>query len=148
MWDVPGYYILICPMSDYEEYHDTMFQVFIDNTTTNDQFIDFNDQLTAEITTTVINNMNMVCAASSAYASAMTAMTFDMVESNMNYGTYSSDRFSDYIFDQNDYTLSDGSSVQISTQYDYVYQGDNGVVYYSDSAFDVPPVGATQLYPN
>ena len=148
VWDVPGYYILICPMSDYEEYHDTMFQVFIDNTTTNDQFIDFNDQLTAEITTTVINNMNMVCAASSAYASAMTAMTFDMVESNMNYGTYSSDRFSDYIFDQNDYTLSDGSSVQISTQYDYVYQGDNCVVYYSDSAFDVPPVGATQLYPN
>ena len=146
--DVPGYYILICPMADYEEYHDTMFQVFIDNTTTNDQFVSCNEQLTAEITNTVINNMNMVCAASSAYASAMTAMTFDMVESNMNYGTYSSDRFSDYIFDQNDYTLSDGTSVQISTQYDYVYQGDNGVVYYSDSAFDVPPVGATQLYPN
>lgn len=148
VWDVPGYYILICPMADYEEYHDTMFQVFIDNTTTNDQFVSCNEQLTAEITNTVINNMNMVCAASSAYASAMTAMTFDMVESNMNYGTYSSDRFSDYIFDQNDYTLSDGTSVQISTQYDYVYQGDNGVVYYSDSAFDVPPVGATQLYPN
>ena len=89
----------------------------------------------------------MQCAASSAYAAAMTAMTFASVESNMNYGTYSSDQFSDYIFDQNDYTLSDGSSVQISTSYDYVYEGDNGVVYYSNSAF-TQPGGSTQLYPN
>ena len=134
-------------MADYQEYHDSMFQIFIDNTKTNDQFFACNEQLTNEITTTVINNMNMMCAASSAYASAMTAMTFDMVESNMNYGTYSSDRFSDYIFDQNDYTLSDGTSVQISTGYDYVWEGDGGTVYYSTSAFDQPG-GTTQLYPN
>jgi len=147
VWDVPGYYVLICPMADYQEYHDGMFQVFLENTKTNDQFIAFNEQLTSEITATVINNMNMVCAASSAYASAMTAMTFDMVESNMNTGTYSSDRFSDYIFDQNEYTLSDGSSVHISTAYDYVYEGTDGCVYFSDSAF-AEPGGATLLYPN
>ena len=146
-WDIPGYYIMVCPMSDYEENHDNIFQVFIDNTKVNDEFVDFNEAIAREISSDVINNWNMQCAASSAYAAAMTAMTFASVESNMNYGTYSSDQFSDYIFDQNDYTLSDGSSVQISTSYDYVYEGDNGVVYYSNSAF-AEPGGATQLYPN
>ena len=146
-WDIPGYYVMVCPMSDYEENHDNIFQVFIDNTKVNDEFVDFNEALAGEISSDVINNWNMQCAASSAYAAAMTAMTFASVESNMNYGTYSSDQFSDYIFDQNDYTLSDGSNVQISTSYDYVYEGDNGVVYYSNSAF-AEPGGATQLYPN
>lgn len=146
-WDIPGYYVMVCPMSDYEENHDNIFQVFIDNTKVNDEFVDFNEAIAGEIASDVINNWNMQCAASSAYAAAMTAMTFASVESNMNYGTYSSDQFSDYIFDQNDYTLSDGSSVQISTSYDYVYEGDNGVVYYSNSAF-AEPGGATQLYPN
>lgn len=146
-WEIPGYYVLVCPMSDYDEYHDNHFQMFIDNTKVNDEFLAFNESLAADIADTVISNWNMQCAASSAYASAMTAMTFASVESQMNYGTYSSDRFSDYIFDQNDYTLSDGTSVQISTSYDYVYEGDNGVVYYSNSAFDQPG-GSTQLYPN
>ena len=52
--------------------------------------------------------------------------------------TYDDERFTDYIFDQNDYTLSDGSHVKVSTAYDYVYEGDNGVVYFSDSAFPQP----------
>ena len=146
-WYIPGYYIMVCPMSDYEENHDNIFQVFIDNTKVNDEFVDFNEAIAREISSDVINNWNMQCAASSAYAAAMQAMTFASVESNMNYGSYSSDQFSDYIFDQNDYTLSDGSSVQISTSYDYVYEGDNGVVYYSNSAF-TQPGGSTQLYPN
>ena len=134
-------------MDEYRQNHDTIFQMFIDNTNVNDQFIDANDAIATEIMTTVINNWNMQCAASSAYAQAMTAMTFASVESAMSADNYSSDRFSDYIFDQNDYTLSDGSSVQISTAYDYVYEGSNGVVYYSNSAFDQPG-GSTQLYPN
>ena len=60
---------------------------------------------------------------------------------------YDDERFTDYLFDQNDYTLSDGSHVKVPTDYDYVYEGDGGVVYYSDSAFSQPG-GTTQLYPN
>ena len=60
---------------------------------------------------------------------------------------YSEERFSDYIFDQNDYTLSDGSHVKVPTNYEYVWEGDNGMVYYSDSAF-AQPGGSTQLTPN
>jgi len=53
----------------------------------------------------------------------------------------------DYIFDQNDYTLSDGSHVKVSAAYDYVYEGENGAAYYSDSAF-AEPGGSIRLYPN
>ena len=60
---------------------------------------------------------------------------------------YNEERFSDYMFDQNDYTLSDGSHVKVSTAYDYVWTGSDGNVYYSNSALDMPS-GATQLYPN
>lgn len=147
IWDVPGYYILSCPMSIYENTRDNAFKIFTENTVVNDEFQDFNDQLTEQIRDSVISNMNMQVAASSAYMEAMTNLTFSMVENQMSYGSYSSDRFSDYIFDQNDYTLSDGTSVKISTSYDYVYEGDNGTVYYSNSAFDEPG-GATRLYPN
>ena len=59
---------------------------------------------------------------------------------------YNEERFSDYMFDQNDYTLSDGSHVKVSTAYDYVWEGSGGTVYYSDSAFDMP-YGAVQLSP-
>ncbi len=57
------------------------------------------------------------------------------------------DQFSDYIFDQNDYTLSNGDHVKVPDSYDYVYEGDDGNVYVSDSSFDQPG-GSTQLYPN
>jgi len=134
-------------MSEYQENHDNIFQMFLDNTQVNDQFVDANIDIADSIASDVIANWNMQCAASAAYAQAMTAMTFASVESAMAADNYSSDRFSDYIFDQNNYTLSDGSSVQISTSYDYVYEGDNGVVYYSNSAFDQPG-GSTQLYPD
>ena len=58
-----------------------------------------------------------------------------------------SDRFSDYIFDRNEYTTSEGYSVSISTGYDYVWEGSGGTVWYSDSALDVPS-GATLLTPS
>ena len=147
LWDVPGYYMLVSPMDRYEELYSTLFQTFVENTVVNDQYKDLVDQLNYQIRDDVIRAMNMKVAASSAYMASMTALTFSMVDSQLSGPTYSSDRFSDYIFDQNDYTLSDGTSVKISTGYDYVYQGDNGVVYYSDSAFAAPG-GATQLYPN
>ncbi|MDO4459711.1 MAG: hypothetical protein Q4C42_06480 [Clostridia bacterium] len=146
-WFIPAYYILWCPLKDYQEIHDNEFMIFAENTRVNDEMIALNDKITYQIRDTVINEMNMMCAASMAYAEAMTALTFEMVESSMSYGTYSSDSFSDYLFDQNDYTLSDGSSVKVSTGYDYVWEGSNGTIYYGNSLLDEPG-GATLLYPN
>lgn len=150
IWDVPCYYMLWCPKDEYTKIHDGVFNAFVQNTSVNDEFIANNEKLSAEIADQVMNAMNMEVARSSAYMAAMTALTFSMVESNMNsgsYGSYSGSRFSDYMFDRNEYTLSDGSSVSVSTAYDYVWEGSNGSVYYSNSLFDAPG-GATQLYPN
>ena len=60
---------------------------------------------------------------------------------------YDEDRITDYIFDQNDYTLEDGTHVKVSTGYSYVWEGDNGNVYASNSLSDQPG-GSRQLYPN
>ncbi len=143
LWEVPAYYMMFCPAEDYQRIHDGAFRAFVENTTVNDEFRDINDQLNYSIRDTVIANMNMVTAASMAYAQAMDSLTTSMVESSL--GSYNSDRFTDYMFDQNDYTLSDGSHVKVSTAYDYVYEGDYGTVYYSNSAFGEP---GTRLYPN
>lgn len=151
IWQVPCYYILWTPIENYQRIHDGDFQIFVENTSVNDEMRDLNDKLTEKIAADVIANMNMVVAASSAYMTAMTDLTFSMVESNMSSGSYtgsySSDRFSDYLFDQNDYTLSDGSSVKVSSSYNYVWEGSNGTVYYGNSLSDAPG-GTTQLYPN
>ena len=148
IWDVPCYYAMVCPLSEYDRVHSTVFPVFAENTAVSDKFIELQDQLTEQIRDDTIAKWNMAVAASNAYAAAMNALTTASVESYLNSSSYSSvDRFSDYIFDQNDYTTSDGYNVKISTGYDYVWDGGNGTVYYSSSSFDMP-YGATQLYPN
>ena len=70
-----------------------------------------------------------------------------MKEETARGNDYDDERVTDYIFDQNDYTLEDGSHVKVSTGYSYVWEGDNGNVYASNSLFDQPG-GSTQLYPN
>ena len=146
-WDSPEYYYLSCPLSDYERIHATDFQVFIANTTYNDTFTKLQEKLSAEIENDIRRGWARDIAASNAYVSAMNALMSQSVNNYLSSSNYSaSSRFSDYIFDQNEYTTSDGYSCSISTAYDYVWEGDNGTVYYSNSAFDMPS-GANQLSP-
>ncbi len=146
IWEIPYYFALICPLDRFDEIHDTDYRIFRENTGTNNEFQTFSEQLTDEIRETVIRNWNMRVAASMAYAQAMTQLTFSMVEGTLG-GSYSnSDRFSDYIFDQNDYTTLEGDHVKVSTSYDYVYQSGSSV-YFTNDALSIP-VNATMLTPN
>ncbi len=146
IWEAPYYFAMICPEAMYQEVHDNDFRIFRENTGTNDEFIALNEKLTEKIKDEVIANWNMVCAASMAYMETMTALTFSMVEGTLG-GSYSNaDRFSDYIFDQNDYTTLDGDHVKVSTSYDYVYQSGSSV-YFTNDALSIP-AGATMLDPN
>ncbi len=146
IWEIPYYYALICPMDRFEEIHDTDYMIFRENTGVNDEFRDFSNALDDQIRDTVIRNWNMRVAASMAYAQAMTQLTFSMVESSLG-GSYTyADRFSDYIFDQNDYTTEEGAHVKVSTSYDYVYQS-GGSVYFTNDALSIP-AGANLLTPN
>lgn len=59
-------------------------------------------------------------------------------------GTFYEDRFSDYMFDQNEYITSDGKPFKVPTSYDYVYETADGEIFVSNSAEQ--PAGSTRLY--
>ena len=69
----------------------------------------------------------------------------DILSDGDSYTT--TEAFTDYIYDQNDYTTSSGDHVKVPTRYDYVYEDSNGNIYYSDSVSD-EPAGSKRLYPN
>ena len=137
-WNVPFTYVMICPVADWGTYGPAFMQ-FMDNTSVTDEFKAANDKLANELIAIVTGRPDLTSGRS---------LSEDVMRSETASGdSYGSDRYTDYLFDQNDYTLSDGTHVKVSTAYDYVYQGDNFNVYYSDSAF-AQPGGSMQLYPN
>ena len=139
-WDSPGCYFMLTPEEEFETNKD-IFNQFGSNTTVSDQF-----------TKALANVRNQITQSGSQNYSSMSDITGEcqssMSSSMGSEDTYTTtDQFSDYIFDQNDYTLSNGDHVKVPTSYDYVYEGTDGNVYVSDSSFDQPG-GSTQLYPN
>ena len=135
VWSPLCTYVLACPADELETMFPA-FEAFVENTTTSDQFNKANSRLADELRQIVVD-ARMEMGQSYSYS-----VLRDSVSSG---DTYRDDRFSDYIFDQNDYTLSDGTHVKISTSYGYVYEGDNHEVYFTDSAF---PEAGTRLNPN
>jgi|GEM_PF-4197480 len=137
LWDAPYVYSMLCPVDQWEQ-ASAMFTVFTENTSVSDQFLLANQRLSSEIWS-VLTGIDLTGGKE---------MSEGVMREETTAGDdYDDERYTDYIFDQNDYTLSDGRRVKVSTAYDYVYEGDNGTVYYSDSAF-AQPGGSTQLYPN
>lgn len=137
LWDSPYVYAMICPESLWAANRD-IFTVFMENTSVNDQFMLANKRLSTELQS-MMTGINL--SSGENYSRRV------MQEETSSGNDYNSERFTDYMFDQNDYTLSDGSHIKVSSAYDYVYEGDNGIVYYSNSAFGQPG-GSTQLTPN
>ena len=48
------------------------------------------------------------------------------------------DMWSDCIYDRDDYTTSDGSTVKVPTYYDHVYETDSGDIYVTNDSLNVP----------
>ena len=134
-WGAPYTYIFLCPQAQYDQYY-PCFSLFADNTGANDQFVNSNTRLSTEIRESVLASRSLDGAAS--YSRSV--LSDEAAEGD----DYYEDRYTDYIFDNNEYTLSDGSSVKVSTAYDYVYEDSNGNVIVTDSAF-VEPAGSTRL---
>ena len=137
-WAVPATYVLVCPAEKYDGYYPA-FTLFMENTSASDQFFRANQRLSNEIRESVLAARDLT--GSSIYGKRV------IQEEAGSGDDYDDERFSDYIFDQNDYTLSDGSHIKVSTAYDHVYEGDDGNVYVSDGAF-AQPGGSTELRPN
>lgn len=138
-WAVDACFAMLCTPDRLEQML-PVFRLFVCNTTVSEQFIQANRQLSDAIRVGTVKGRSLSSFAGegSSYLSAETSSgdDYDSIEA-----------YTDYIFDQNDYTLSDGTHVKVSTDYGYVYQGDNSVVYISDSAL-YQPGGAVQLTPN
>lgn len=137
LWEVPCVHTMLCPAYLWEE-RGGAFPAFVENTSVSDQFMAANQKLSNEL-------WDIITGRGTTYANSYSEDV--MREETASGDDYDEERFSDYIFDQNDYTLSDGRHVKVSTAYDYVFEGDNGNVYYSNSLSDQPG-GSTQLYPN
>ena len=140
-WDSPFAFFMLTPADGYEQKIEICEQ-FMLNTTVSDQF--------TQALATVRNQLTQ--ARIQQCGSSMEQLAGDF-QSSMSSAmgsedTYTSEeQISDYIFDQNDYTLSNGDHIKVPTSYEYVYEGDDGNVYVSDSSFDQPG-GSVQLYPN
>ena len=134
-WKPVFCYSIVCPAERWGDYEPVFLQ-FVENSGTSDQFNAANDRLCTELLGIIGAGIDL--AGGQGYSE-------EVLRGEAASGDDYTDRYSDYLFDQNDYTLSDGSHVKVSTAYDYVYQGDNGTVWYTDSAFPEPGV---QLYPN
>ena len=139
-WDAPFVFFMLTQEGEYEA-NQEMFEQFALNTTISDQFADALSKLQSQLTQAKLQQ---------GYAS-MDALTSDCQSSVSSSAgsdsSYMAEQFTDYIYSQNDYTLSNGDHVKVPTSYDYVYEGDDGNVYVSESSFD-QPAGSTQLYPN
>ncbi len=136
-WTVPYVYAMFCPASAWDEGSVEMFKTFMANTSSSVQFQAANQRLSNAL-------WDIVNGRSSGYSDNYETQ---VMQEETSKGDDYDDQFSDYILDRNDYTLSDGTHVKVPSGYDYVYEGDNGSVYFSNSAFGQPG-GSTQLYPN
>lgn len=137
-WGVPYTYLLLCPQAKYEQYY-PCFSLFMDNTSASDQFLEANQRLSNEIRESVLAARSL--DGSSSYCRGV------LRDEASEGDDYSDERFTDYIFDDNDYTLSDGSHIKVDTSYDYVYEDGDGNIVVSNSAF-AEPAGGNRLSPN
>ena len=138
-WEVPLHYWLICDTDDYDEYSE-YYMNFCSNTYLSDQMQAAIKELSQEIYRIMMEARQ---------GRDTSTMIYNTVEDELSSGdSYTTtEAFTDYIYDQNDYTTSSGDHVKVPTRYEYVYEDSNGNIYYSDSVFD-EPAGSKRLYPN
>ena len=105
------------------------------NTSASDGFTNACKQRSNQIRESVVNSRSFA-AGETACRTGVQGLT----ESEFD---YSQERFSDYLFFQDDSTAADGRRVKTPNRYDYVYGGEMGNIYAADNALDVPR-GMTQ----
>ena len=111
------------------------FELFAANTSVSDEFT----VAVTNISTNLISQISL--GGSVSYSSVETELQQELQSSD---DSYQIERFTDYILSQETYTTSEGKEIKVPNNYDYVYEGDDGNIYVSDSAFD-EPAGATRL---
>lgn len=134
-WYVPYAYFYSAPSDEFYEHMDE-FDLFTSNTRATDEFRMLTTMQAQDL-------LSIISLGRPAYAD-LDGEALDIL--GYDYGTYDTEQFCDYILDQNDYTASDGRSFKVPTSFDYVYEGDDGTIYTTNSTDQ--PAGSVRLYPN
>lgn len=111
------------------------FDLFMSNTRVSDEFVLATQKVSLELENAITSGTNP-------------SIDNDEISDILGTGdgTYDSEEFCDYILSQNSYTTSDGKVVRVPNSYDYVYEGENGNIYVTNSTDQ--PEGSTRLYAN
>lgn len=109
--------LMLTPAADYEAAMGE-YELFVRNTSASDGFTNACKQRSNQIRESVVNSRSFA-AGETACRTGVQGLT----ESEFD---YSQERFSEYLFFQDDSTVADGRRVKTPNRYDYVYGGRNG----------------------
>ena len=131
---VPYVYVYASP-SDEIDAGRANFDLFMSNTRVSDEFLILTQKISLELLNAITSGTNP-------------SIDNDEITDILGTGdgTYDSEEFCDYILSQNSYTTSEGKVIKVPNSYDYVYEGENGNIYVSNSTDQ--PAGSTRLYAN
>lgn len=141
-WVVPGVMVFTAQDEATLEKYRPQYEIIIQNAVLRNEF-----NYVKHVYGSYIRNMVMQQQASS--IAAMTEAQAQSYMSDYDSSAYTSDDWandwSDFIYDRNEYTTADGSTIKVGTEFDTVYQ--NGDEFYFGSQGSAP-FGWEQLTPN
>lgn len=141
-WAVPGVIVYTAPDEETLEKYRTQCEIIIQNSAIRNEFNHIKHAYGSYI-------RNMLMRQQANAIAAMTEAQAQSYLSDYDSSAYTSDDWandwSDYIYDRNEYTTADGSTIKVGTEFDTVYQ--NGDEFYFGSQGSAP-FGWEQLTPN
>ena len=141
-WAVPGVIVYTAPDEETLEKYRTQCEIIIQNSAIRNEFNHIKHAYGSYI-------RNMLMRQQANAIAAMTEAQAQSYLSDYDPSSYTSDDWandwSDYIYDRNEYTTADGSTIKAGTGFDTVYQ--NGDEFYFGSQGSAP-FGWEQLTPN
>lgn len=141
-WAVPGVIVYTAPDEATLEKYRTQCEIIIQNSAIRNEFNHIKQAYGSYI-------RNMLMRQQANAIAAMTEAQAQSYLSDYDSSAYTSDDWandwSDFIYDRNEYTTADGSTIKVGTEFDTVYQ--NGDEFYFGSQGSAP-FGWEQLTPN
>lgn len=133
-WCVPFTYIFTAESEQALTSMQNEFLTFVSNSSVSPEFYYLVEQYRAYIENLLAQQLtNQIQAATEIQSQLMNGYS-----SSSDTNDRVTDMWSDYIYDRDDYTTSDGSTVKVPTYYDHVYETDSGDIYVTNDSLNVP----------
>lgn len=133
-WCVPFTYIFTAESEQALTSMQNEFLTFVSNSSVSPEFYYLVEQYRAYIENLLAQQLtNQIQAATEIQSQLMNDYS-----SSSDTNDRVTDMWSDYIYDRDDYTTSDGNTVKVPTYYDHVYETDSGDIYVTNDSLNVP----------